>query len=209
MTPPDGRVFQATVAALVERQQTEDRAAAVTIRAPAVGLWRGGPRSGAVIAPGDDLGEIEILGVLHRLEAPAGARGVVVASAAEGEVRSARVPVGYGDRLLVLDPTALSGAAEEADDVAPGAPGVDDQALVFRAPMSGRYYGRPAPDKPPFVSVGDELRMGDTVCLLEVMKTFNRITYGGAGLPETARVKAIVPRDEDDLAAGEVILQLE
>jgi acetyl-CoA carboxylase biotin carboxyl carrier protein len=75
--------------------------------------------------------------------------------------------------------------------------------------LSGRYYARPSPDKPMFVQPGSEVGPGQTVALLEVMKTFNRLTYGGAGLPERARVKALLVRDEDDVDAGTPILELE
>jgi acetyl-CoA carboxylase biotin carboxyl carrier protein len=153
------------------------------------------------------VGELEILGVAHRLLAPAGARGVVVAvgpADARGPL-PARIPVGHGDRLLVLDPEIAVGAAQEVGAASASAA----DGLSFRAPTSGRYYGRPAPDKPPFVTVGDDIAVGQTVCLLEVMKTFHRVTYGGDDLPSRARVTAIRPADEDDLSAGDVILVLE
>jgi hypothetical protein len=41
------------------------------------------------------------------------------------------------------------------------------------------------------------------------MKTFNRVVYGGDEMPPVARVAAIAPADGDDLAAGDVILELE
>jgi len=50
---------------------------------------------------------------------------------------------------------------------------------------------------------------GQTVCLLEVMKTFHRVTYAGADLSERARVLAIRPADGDDLAAGDILIELE
>ena len=77
--------------------------------------------------------------------------------------------------------------------------------LVFRAPMSGRFYSRPAPDKPAFVKPGDRVRVGTTVCLLEVMKTFNRVKYAG----EPAKVARVVPADGDDVEAGDPLLELE
>jgi acetyl-CoA carboxylase biotin carboxyl carrier protein len=45
--------------------------------------------------------------------------------------------------------------------------------------------------------------------LLEVMKTFNRLTYGGDGLPSEAKIASIGPADGDDLNAGDIILELE
>jgi 3-methylcrotonyl-CoA carboxylase beta subunit len=79
---------------------------------------------------------------------------------------------------------------------------------ALRAPSSGRYWARPAPDKPPFVSVGDTVTAGQTICLLEVMKTFHRVTYGGPDLPERGRVVAIRPADGDDLTADDVIIEV-
>jgi len=86
---------------------------------------------------------------------------------------------------------------------------VAEGVLAVRAPSSGRFWARPSPDRPPFVAPGDVVTAGQTVCLLEVMKTFNRITYGGPDLPERARVTAVRPADGDDLAGGDVILELE
>jgi acetyl-CoA carboxylase biotin carboxyl carrier protein len=57
--------------------------------------------------------------------------------------------------------------------------------------------------------VGDVVTRGQTVALLEVMKTFNRLTYGGDHLPERARVVAVHPRDEDDLDEDDAIFDLE
>lgn len=204
----DGRVFQPSMTALAAPLAETGRR--IEVRAPAVGLWRGGPRPGAMILPGDSLGEIEILGVRYRLEAPPDARGIVVEHGMDpGKRGSARRPVAFGQRMLVLDPDALGSAVAESALTEPQRATSAEGKLVFRAPMSGRFYSRPAPDKPRFVEVGDEVRVGSTICLLEVMKTFNRVTYGGEELPETARITAIVPAEEADLAAGDIILYLE
>lgn len=199
----DGRVFQPALTALLDERSATP---AIVLGAPAVGLWRGGPAPGTLVAPGSPLGELEILGVLYQLEAPADARGIVTRREDAGQ---ARVPVAHGTPLLVLDPEAALGAAGPGAAEAGASTRTAEGGLVFRAPMSGRYYSRPGPDKPPFLQAGDELRVGATVCLLEVMKTFNRVTYGGSGLPEVARVKAVVPGDDDDIAAGDIILYLE
>lgn len=199
MTVPTGREFEPEMTALVAPAGQR-----IEVRAPAVGLWREAPAPGTLVRPGDAIGRLEVLGVLHRVIAPAHARGMVVAAADE---TSARQLLGYGQTMLVLDPEAAAGVAAEdaaATEIAGAAEGP-----VFRAPTSGRFYSRPGPDRPAFVQAGDEISVGQTVCLLEVMKTFNRVTYGGKGLPERARVKAVVPADEADLAAGDVILVLE
>lgn len=194
----DGRSFQPELQAVLDRDDGQ-----LILRAPTVGSWRGAPRPGSLVSPGSDLGELEILGVLHRLVAPPQAVGLVV----EDPDRSPVVPVavGYGHPLVRLDPEAAMAAGEEVLRSAQAGP----TGLVFASPLSGRFYARPSPDKPAFVQVGDEIKTGQTVALLEVMKTFNRITYGGAGMPDRARVKSIVPADEADLDAGDPILELE
>lgn len=177
----------------------------VAVLAPRVGLWRSPPSAGSLVRPGDAIGVLEILGQLHVLRAPPGAKGVVVPTG--GDPRSRR-PVSFGDTLLMLDPTGAIGAEWESDPgAAEGASAVG--GLVFVAPMSGRFYLRPSPDKPPLIRPGQTIRVGDSVCLLEVMKTFNRVSYGGAGLPDEARVKRVVPNDGDDINRDDPILELE
>jgi acetyl-CoA carboxylase biotin carboxyl carrier protein len=112
--------------------------------------------------------------------------------------------VGFGDTLVALDTDLV---AEEA--AASAAAAELTSGTLFRSPTSGRYYARPSPEAEPFVSVGDLVTRGQTVALLEVMKTFNRVQYGDPSLPERAKVLRIVPKDEDDLAAGDPILELE
>jgi acetyl-CoA carboxylase biotin carboxyl carrier protein len=182
--------------------------ARIEVRAPAPGLWREAPAPGTLVRPGDTIGRLEVLGVLHRLIAPGAGHGIVVTPApgpASGEARARRA-VEHGQLLLVLDPEAAAGVA--AEDAAAAEGPAATEGPVFRAPTSGRFYIRPGPDRPPFVQPGDEIAVGQTVCLLEVMKTFHRVTYGGKGLPERARVQAVLPGEESDLNAGDVILVL-
>lgn len=195
----DGRLFTPELTARLEREGSE-----LVLLAPTVGLWCDAPVAGSVVTPGAPIGELEILGVRHRLRAPDDAAGVVLERSGP---RLARRPVAYGEALLRLDP--------EAGPVSAGGPGsadltqADASGIVFRSPLSGRYYARPAPDQAAFVSVGDVVETGQTVALLEVMKTFNRVTYGGEGLPARARVLAVGPSDEDDVDEGDVLLRVE
>jgi len=117
----------------------------------------------------------------------------------------ARRPVAYGELLFRVEAGAAIGAAELT---APAAARVE-AALVFRAPTSGRFYGRPSPDKPAFVTAGAELATGTTVCLLEVMKTFHRVVYGGADLPPRVKVREVLVADGADVNAGDPLLALD
>ena len=75
--------------------------------------------------------------------------------------------------------------------------------------MSGRFYSRPSPTEPPFVNAGDTVEHGQTVGLLEVMKTFNRLVYQGDTLPEQAKVESVVPSEGADVVRGDAILILD
>ena len=47
--------------------------------------------------------------------------------------------------------------------------------ITIKSPIIGTFYRKPSPDKPLFVSVGDTISEGDTVCIIEAMKLFNEI----------------------------------
>ena len=46
---------------------------------------------------------------------------------------------------------------------------------VVKSPMIGTFYRTPSPDKPNFVNVGDEVKQGQVICIIEAMKLFNEI----------------------------------
>jgi len=177
----------------------------VELRAPAVGLYREAPPRGGLVFPSSRVGRLEVLGQLQTLLAPDDAHGLVLEHGPDPEGRTRR-PVGYDDVLVVIDPEV--GRADAAHEATVQA-SLHEDGTFFRAPSSGRFYARPSPDKPAFVQAGDEIRAGQPVAVLEVMKTFNRIQYGGAGLPDPARVIRVVPADGDDLGSGDPILEVE
>ncbi len=47
--------------------------------------------------------------------------------------------------------------------------------ITVKSPIIGTFYRKPSPDKPVFISVGDTISEGDTVCIIEAMKLFNEI----------------------------------
>jgi acetyl-CoA carboxylase biotin carboxyl carrier protein len=175
----------------------------IELRAPGPGVFVPSVAPGELVAPGAALGELVVLGRAIAVVVPRSA----TAGLAIRIPTTASHPVGYGALLVALDPSLQLGAGGPGHAVAAADTTVD--GLVFRAPTSGRFYGRPAPDKPPFVSEGGELTQGATICLLEVMKTFHRVTYGGPGLPDSARIRKLLVTDGDDVNAGDPLLALE
>lgn len=64
-------------------------------------------------------------------------------------------------------PVAAPAAAAPAEDTS--------KYVTVTAPMIGTFYRKPSPDKPVFVNVGDTVKAGQTVCIIEAMKLFNEI----------------------------------
>ena len=168
---------------------------------PGVGVFMPRVAGGELLASGQSIGMIEVLGVRRELIVPRNVEGRV--SARIGGGRS-RVPVQYGDVLLSVSTTAIAKQSDADSSVTDDSEG----ALAFTAPMSGRFYSRPSPSEPPFVSAGDIVKRGQTLGLLEVMKTFNRLVYQGDALPDAAKVVRVVPSEGDDVVRGDVILSL-
>ena len=52
---------------------------------------------------------------------------------------------------------------------------ISDTRVPITSPMVGTFYASPSPDKEPYVKVGDEIKAGDTVCIIEAMKLLNEI----------------------------------
>ncbi len=171
------------------------------LRAPAPGLFRVAVTADHLVAPSDVIGDLEVLGRLIPVVASK-LRGLAKIPAGPA---LARRPVGYGDVLLTISTDVALGAAAAAT----GTEATAMHGLVFRAPTSGRFYGRPSPDKPAFVTAGAEITTGTTVCLLEVMKTFHRVTYGGTDVPARAKVRELLVADGADVSQGDALLALE
>jgi acetyl-CoA carboxylase biotin carboxyl carrier protein len=169
--------------------------------APSVGVFTPAVTEGELVSAGQVVGTIDVLGVLRELTVPEGVAGRVTHRVGGGR---SRVPVQYGDALFAISTTSMGDVTAKTSAVSADSQG----APSFVAPMSGRFYSRPSPTEPPFIAVGDTVQQGQTVGLLEVMKTFNRLVYQGDGLPERAKVERIVPKEGDDVVRGDVILAL-
>jgi acetyl-CoA carboxylase biotin carboxyl carrier protein len=57
----------------------------------------------------------------------------------------------------------------------PAASLLDEKCLVVPSPIVGTFYLSPSPDSEPFVSVGQKVKKGDTLCIIEAMKLMNEI----------------------------------
>lgn len=67
-------------------------------------------------------------------------------------------------------PAPTTGATADTTEAAD-----DSNYKKLVSPMVGTFYAAPAPDKPPFVKVGDKVKKGQTICIIEAMKLMNEI----------------------------------
>jgi len=116
-----------------------------------------------------DFTEVKIEGPEWKLSVRRGGEAPVVVSAS-----AASVPVSVPVPAV---PSVLSPAAapivESPKPVSSEPP--KKNTVYIRSPMVGTFFRAPAPDKPPYVQVGDIVQKGQVVCIIEAMKLFNEI----------------------------------
>ncbi len=71
--------------------------------------------------------------------------------------------------------------------------------LEVKSPMVGTFYRSPSPDKPPYVKVGDVIKPGQVVCMVEAMKLFNEIESELAGTIVKILVEDAAPVEYDQV----------
>ncbi|MBB3999222.1 acetyl-CoA carboxylase [Aureimonas pseudogalii] len=76
--------------------------------------------------------------------------------------------------------------------------------VTIMAPLPGTFYRSPSPGEPVFKSEGDTVAVGDTVGLIEVMKSFTPVVAEEAGI-----LKAFHVENEDAVMAGQPLLDLD
>ena len=111
-----------------------------------------------------------------------------------------------GARLRVArGPAATAAAASPTEVEAPAAPAGDEATEAdesgletVTAPMVGTFYRRPRPDAEPFVSVGDRVRKGQVLCIIEAMKLMNNIEADCSG-----EIVEVVPEDSSAVQFGD------
>ncbi len=75
----------------------------------------------------------------------------------------------------VAAPQALPAAAPAPAAAAPAATSDESRYVAIKAPMIGTFYRASSPEAPIFVNVGDEVKKGQVICIIEAMKLFNEI----------------------------------
>lgn len=80
----------------------------------------------------------------------------------------------------------------------------DNNVYIVKAPLAGTFYESPSPDDPPFVEVGQKVKSGDVVCIVESMKVFTEIRAKRSGV-----VKNVLVKDEDAVSKDQDLIEIE
>ncbi len=139
--------------------------------------------------------------------APAPAACPGVPPLAPGAPLAGQMPAAYP--VATPYPAAVPGAAPAASAPeasaalapSPEAPATADGPCIT-APLVGTFYVAPAPDKDPYVQPGDEVKRGDTVCLLEAMKMMSEVTA-----PCDCVIEEIVAADGELVSFGAPLIR--
>ena len=105
--------------------------------------------------------------------------------------------------VVAPTPAATPAQAPAAATPAPAASNEVSGHLV-RSPMVGTFYRSPSPEAKAFVEVGQSVKVGDALCIVEAMKMMNRIEADKAGV-----VKAILINDGDAVEFDEPLIVIE
>ncbi len=139
--------------------------------------------------------------------------GIAEIEIKEGEeaVRISRMPV--GPVVAQLAPQIAHPApALAAPGPAPGALPASEAAApkprsnehVVTAPMVGTFYGSPSPGAKAFVEIGDEIKVGQVLCIIEAMKMMNQIESDKAG-----RITSVMAKNGDPVEFGQPLFVVE
>jgi acetyl-CoA carboxylase biotin carboxyl carrier protein len=91
-------------------------------------------------------------------------------------IKTNQAPTVVTASIPAAAPVAAAPAPVAASPAAPApASSESDNYLTIKSPMIGTFYRSASPDKPSFVNVGDEIKAGQVLCVVEAMKLFNEI----------------------------------
>lgn len=134
--------------------------------------------------------------------------GIAEIEIKEGEeaVRISRMPTGAAVPQYIAAPAVAPTPAAAAP--APAAPAThvrrkDDENIV-PAPMVGTYYAAASPTAKPFVAIGDEVKEGQVLCIIEAMKMMNQIESDKAG-----RVTSVLVKNGEPVEFGQPLFTIE
>jgi acetyl-CoA carboxylase biotin carboxyl carrier protein len=136
--------------------------------------------------------------------------GIAEIEIKEGEeaVRISRMPTGayamHAPAQLMMAPQAAHAAAPAAIAAPAEAAKPRANEHVVTAPMVGTFYGAPSPGAKSFVELGDEVKVGQVLCIIEAMKMMNQIEADKAG-----KITSVMAQSGDPVEFGQPLFVIE
>ncbi len=130
------------------------------------------------------------------LEITEGEERVKIVRGGQVEVSPAGAPAPAGASAVATPPAAQAAPTPES----PPAP----EGHVVKSPMVGTFYRAPSPDAAPFVEIGDTVKAGQTICIIEAMKLMNEIEADQDGV-----IKALLVENGQPVEYGEPLIVFE
>ena len=96
----------------------------------------------------------------------------------------------------------VAGVAQAASGASK--PVAEGRRIIVKSPMVGTFYRAPAPDAPAFVEVGQDVEVGQVVCIIEAMKLMNEIKSEAAG-----RIAEVLAQNGDPVEFGQPLFSVE
>ena len=123
----------------------------------------------------------------------------------EGTVRISRAAPAVAPAVIQYAAAPVAPVAAPAAAAAPTeAPAAEVSGHQVRSPMVGTFYRSPSPEAKAFVEVGQTVKVGDALCIVEAMKMMNRIEADKAGV-----VKAILVNDGEAVEFDQPLIVIE
>ena len=110
----------------------------------------------------------------------------------------------YASAPMQMAAPALASAPATTGSVAASAPAANKNEHTVTAPMVGTFYASATPGAKAFVDIGNEVGVGDTLCIIEAMKMMNQIESDKAG-----RVTAILAKNGEPVEFGQPLFIIE
>ncbi len=134
---------------------------------------------------------------LAEIEIKEGEESVRLARVPKGGYASAPAPMVHHVETRPAAPMPMSSPTEASTGGTAKAASNLPEGHVVRAPMVGTFYASPSPDKPAFVSVGQAVKAGETLAIIEAMKMFNPIEADVSGTVQAVLVENGTPIEFD------------
>lgn len=173
------------------------------ILSPSVGIFIRNFKDGDMLCPGAHIGYFYTQNIIKSIRIPIDTMGKITFTD-NGKIETR---VEYGEVLFTIsqpeeDLIHLTSNNEKKEGIR------SYEGLLIRSFITGIFYRRATPDSPPFTKLGALVKKGDTLGLIEVMKSFNRIILEGENNFKNGIIEEIFVEDNSEVKQGDPLFRI-